>query len=400
MEQSLMSHALIARNDDLRRLKESGYTLTFVDRFLMVSDVPYVGHDRTVREADLVMPLELSADVTVPPSDHTVFWTGDFPYRSQGNKLLVLGESGHVEDLSDGTRMRYMFSAKPEGGRYQDYYHKVTTYIEILGREARGLDPTATAQKWTVDIDSRTENIFEYMETASARQNTTDLSRKVEGERIAIVGLGGTGSYVLDFITKSWVEEIHLYDDDRYLQHNAFRAPGSTGIEELQGGPTKAEFYATRYSRLRKGVVAYSIRIDEDNVNNLEQYDTIFMCIDGSVIKKSILDLCDRVGSICIDTGMGLFRADNSVGGILRVTTSAPEQRLHITKHKRIDMAGDNRPGEYDRNIQMAELNALNAALAVIKWKKIRGIYQDLVGEGDSGYVIDGNRIINRDQIE
>ena len=40
----------------------------------------------------------------------------------------------------------------------------------------------------------------------------------------------------------------------------------------------------------------------------------------------------------------------------------------------------------------MVELNALNAALAVIKWKKIRGIYDDKGLEGDSGYIIDGNR--------
>ena len=55
--------------------------------------------------------------------------------------------------------------------------------------------------------------------------------------------------------------------------------------------------------------------------------------------------------------------------------------------------------GEYERNIQLAELNALNAALAVIKWKKLRGIYQDFAHEGDSGYVLDGNRIVNRDMM-
>ena len=43
----------------------------------------------------------------------------------------------------------------------------------------------------------------------------------------------------------------------------------------------------------------------------------------------------------------------------------------------------------------MAELNALNAALAVIKWKKIRGFYNDLTHELNSEYVIDGNKLIN-----
>ena len=84
------------------------------------------------------------------------------------------------------------------------------------------------------------------------------------------------------------------------------------------------------------------------------------------------------------------------MAGIVRTTTSAPDHREHIRAHSRIDMAGGG-PGEYERNIQLAELNALNAALAVIKWKKIRGIYQDLGREGDCGYILDGNRIVNRD---
>ena len=46
-----------------------------------------------------------------------------------------------------------------------------------------------------------------------------------------------------------------------------------------------------------------------------------------------------------------------------------------------MDMAGNNAEGEYERNAQLAELNALNAALAVIKWKKIRGVYNDLERE-------------------
>lgn len=33
---------------------------------------------------------------------------------------------------------------------------------------------------------------------------------------------------------------------------------------------------------------------------------------------------------------------------------------------------------DYDYNIQIADLNALNAALTVIKWKKLWGFYLDL----------------------
>jgi hypothetical protein len=36
---------------------------------------------------------------------------------------------------------------------------------------------------------------------------------------------------------------------------------------------------------------------------------------------------------------------------------------------------------DYDGNIQIAELNSLNAALAVIKWKKLCGFYNDRKAE-------------------
>lgn len=392
-----MSHGLIARNDDLRRLTEAGYTLRLLDGYLVIDHVPYVKGNGEVTEAALVFKLEMSGDRTVQPSDHVAYWTGEFPHRKTGRKLTALGESQDGQHLSDGTATTYMFSAKPTEGKYRDYEHKVLTYIEIIEREARAVCPRATAQKWRVERPLTSESVFEYMETASARQGTVDIAAKVAGERVAIVGLGGTGAYVLDFVAKTQVAEIHLYDDDRFLQHNAFRTPGSVGIEELEGGPYKVEFHATRFKNFRKGVVAHASRIDETNVGELADYDTVFVCIDGNVIKRSILETCEASGSVCIDTGMGLYRVSDKLGGIVRTTTSAPIQRDHIRDRKRIDMAGGG-PGEYERNIQMAELNALNAALAVIRWKKIRGIYDDNVHEGDSGYIIDGNRIINRDQ--
>lgn len=52
---------------------------------------------------------------------------------------------------------------------------------------------------------------------------------------------------------------------------------------------------------------------------------------------------------------------------------------------------------EYDVNIQIADLNALNAALAVIKWKKLMGFYQDLDLEHHCTYTIGGNLLHNED---
>ena len=53
---------------------------------------------------------------------------------------------------------------------------------------------------------------------------------------------------------------------------------------------------------------------------------------------------------------------------------------------------------DYSRNIQVADLNALNAAMAVIKWKKLLGFYHDFECEHFSAYTLDGNRLNNEDR--
>ena len=46
----------------------------------------------------------------------------------------------------------------------------------------------------------------------------------------------------------------------------------------------------------------------------------------------------------------------------------------------------------------MADLNALNAALAVQRWKKYFGFYADLEQECFTTFTLDGNHITNEDQ--
>ena len=52
---------------------------------------------------------------------------------------------------------------------------------------------------------------------------------------------------------------------------------------------------------------------------------------------------------------------------------------------------------EYSTNIQIADLNMLNAALAVIKWKKLCGFYQDLEREHNCTYSINVNQLLSEE---
>ena len=390
-----MSRALIARNADLRRLENEGYTLHIVDdAYLLIKNVPYVAAQGDVQEGTLVMGLTLSGDLTVPPTTHVAYWTGEFPYEADGNKLLgLITENAIKGSLSESFPLAYQLSAKPTDG-YKDYHHKVITYVDILSREARRISPDATAQQWRVVADrDDAESVFLFADTASARQNTTDLARKLQHERVAIVGVGGTGSYIFDLVAKTWVREIHLFDDDRFLQHNAFRSPGPFSRDELEGGPVKSIFHAQRYLRMRRGLIPHDTCIDETNVQQLGTFDTVFLCIDGHPIKAQILETCRTHDTLLIDVGMGLYRVNDSIAGTIRTTTCYRGHHLHAETC--IDLAGDDAPGEYERNAQLAELNALNAALAVIKWKKVRGFYNDLTRELNCEYVVDGNKLIN-----
>jgi tRNA A37 threonylcarbamoyladenosine dehydratase len=91
------------------------------------------------------------------------------------------------------------------------------------------------------------------------------------------VGLGGTGSYILDLVAKTPVAEIHLYDGDKFLQHNAFRSPGAVSREELEETPNKADHFAAVYGRMHPGVIAHPVYVDETNAETLRKADFVFL---------------------------------------------------------------------------------------------------------------------------
>jgi hypothetical protein len=113
----------------------------------------------------------------------------------------------------------------------------------------------------------------------------------------------------------------------------------------------------------------------------------VFLCLDDGPSKKLLVRKLDEYGISFVDVGMGVYVGENALGGMLRVTTSTPKQRKHVPT--RIPFADGNGQNEYSQNIQIADLNALNAALAVIKWKKLFGFYLDFQNEHHSSYGIE-----------
>ncbi len=80
--------------------------------------------------------------------------------------------------------------------------------------------------------------------------------------------------------------------------------------------------------------------------------------------------------------------------GAVRVTSGTEIKNDHLPD--RI-FGEDNDNNDYTTNIQIADLNSLNAVLAVMKWKKMSDFYVDLEQEHHSSYSIGVSKIFNED---
>jgi len=386
-----MSAALFNRNSDLKRLCDEGYQIRVQDGALVMFDVPYVTAKGEVKRGSIISPLSLAGDVTQKPEPHTVHFEGEFPCDAQRSPLRHIAAGNQVPpDLHAVTR--HYLSTKPDSNGYTDFYQKMTTYASLIAGPASVVDSTASARKvWQAMPDD--DSVFNYIENASGRVGIERLTELLSSERIAIIGVGGTGSYVLDLVAKTPVLEIRLIDVDEFLQHNAFRAPGAPTIDELRAVPKKVHYFRDIYSKMRRGIHAHPVELDASSVHLLEGVTFAFLCMDPGHSKRVAVEYFEKHGVPFIDVGMGLELTDGSLGGIVRVTLStAQEREIARQKISFEERSGDN---VYASNIQVADLNALNATLAVIRWKRYRGFYRDLEGEHHSSYTTDGNHLAN-----
>ena len=395
-----MSQQLINRSPDLKRLRDEGFDVRVVKGYLLVGQVPYVNARQEVKFGTLVSTLTLAADKTTIPDYHVAHFIGDYPCDQHGVILSKIQLGSNPTQLAQGLVIQHSFSAKPVGGRYPDYYEKMTTYVAILSGPAKVLNPDVKAQVFPPIEADEAESVFQYQDTASSRAEIGFMTSKLELARVAIVGLGGTGAYVLDLVAKTPVKEIHLFDADKFQQHNAFRTPGAASLDDLRAQPSKVSYLASQYSKMHRHIRAHEGYIDAQSIEQLRGMMFVFLCLDDAKAKRLIVAKLEEFGVPFIDVGMGVQIVDGSLIGVLRVTTSTTQKRDHVTAKNRISSSGGDANNEYARNIQIADLNALNAALAVIKWKKLFGFYHDFEEEPHSTYTIDGNTLTNEDLLD
>ncbi|MBV9865364.1 MAG: ThiF family adenylyltransferase [Abitibacteriaceae bacterium] len=389
-----MSQKLINHSPDLKRLRDEGYDIAIVSNLLVVRNIPYLNSRQEIMSGTLVdAALSLAGDVTARPETHTIYFAGEQPCHADGTPLNIAVDSARRE-LAVNLTTNYQFSRKPAVGYYENYYEKITSYVTMLLGPAQAFDPQATAQGFPPYETAEEESVFRYMDTASSRAEINIVAEKLALESVAIVGLGGTGSYVLDLVAKTPIKAIHLFDGDDFLSHNAFRCPGAASLEELRQKPKKAAYLRDKYSQMHRNIIAHEFPIDASTVQHLQAMSFVFLCMEGAQ-KRLIVNRLEEWNLPFVDVGMGVELVEGALIGLLRVTTSTPAKRDHVSNADAIPFAEDHKLNEYDQNIQIADLNALNATLAVIKWKKIVGFYVDMKQEHHTIYTVETNSLFN-----
>ncbi|MEU7005078.1 ThiF family adenylyltransferase [Nonomuraea sp. NPDC046570] len=379
----------------MARLVQDGYAVRVVNGFLVIDDIPFVDTDAQVQRGSFLCPLDLSGDTTTAPSTHVMCFVGGTPRDKNGKPIDGLVNDG-VEKWSAGPGLTAVcgFSQKPNGN-YQDYYEKVTFYSAMVIGPAQALDPEATPLTFKPVETDEDDGVFRYLDTFSSRAGITEFNVGLTLKKVVIVGLGGTGAYLLDLLAKTPVVALDLYDGDLFRTHNAYRAPGAASLEDLRAGLKKVHYYEQMYSPLRRGIKAHPVNVTSENVDELLDADFVFLAMDTGPDKKVIIDALTVNGVPFIDTGVGVSKDANGVNGQVRITISVPGRTEHIERDGLISFfLGD--ADEYDTNLQVAELNSFTANLAVFRYKKHLGFYADTEKELHTVYAVDSNELYNR----
>lgn len=393
-----MSRRLINLNPELQRLINEGYEIEVRPGYLLVYSVPYVNSKKEVARGIIVSELTTaSPDMLGRPCTHQVHFIGEHPCKADGTDLVQIRcQSGEFK-LDDGITAQHHFSNKPRRGYYESYYEKITSYVNVISSQAKALDPSVSAQTFRTREPIEDDSVFLYQDTASSRAGIQRLVGRFRQQRIAFVGLGGTGSYALDLVAKTHVVEIHLFDADLLRPHNAFRFPGAISREVLDRGITKVRYLSECYSSMRRGVVPHEVMIHEANVMELIGFDYVFLCVDRSETRQLVLRALANTGVKVIDVGMGLNLTDDqeAIWGTCRVTASTPTTRdIALARIPKADRDEE----LYASNIQVADFNCLNAALAVAKWKRMSGFYLDDHDEYETTFSVNLNQLSRLEQ--
>ena len=267
----------------------------------------------------------------------------------------------------------------------QDRPEEDETAHNLLHRYVKHIVGAVSAAGYSEPAALTIPDPFHIPNTFEARAAIAPVQDSIRGQRIAIIGLGGTGAYLLDLISKTPVAEIHLLDSDCVDWHTLKRAPGAPTVEEIElireGSLLKVDYYHSKYAAFRDGIQPHPVLVDSPSMFaeflSNHPIDFAFVCIDqlsdgDSARQDAVYCAVMEAGVPFIDSGVSITLEDCAVRGA--VTTSSYDAGSDAWRDAipNAKLAGG-APGY--RNVQLPEVNAAAATFAVMEWRRLTGQY-------------------------
>ena len=261
-----MFQNLVSHNPDLERLVKKGYAVAFDStNHLVVRDIPYIDDSGSLKWGAFVTKLQFVDLEHVEQDDHQVFFAGSVPYGLDGQPIPNLAggpTSVPLSERSGDVVVERSFSNKPRVAQaFADFFEKIESYTTIISGPAMQMFDVNPLTFRAVLDEREADAIFKFYDTLTSRAEIGNYAARLEDEVVAIIGLGGTGSFILDFMARSRVKEIRGFDGDSFHVHNAFRAPGKTVRREF--GKPKARVLKKRYGNFRRNIKLHEIYVDD-----------------------------------------------------------------------------------------------------------------------------------------
>ena len=256
---------------------------------------------------------------------------------------------------------------------------------DVVHRYAKQIVGAAWAAGYSETTSPAMPDPFKIPNTFEARAGIGPVQDRIQGQGIAIIGLGGTGAYVLDLVAKTPVREIHLLDSDVVEWHTFKRAPGAPTAEEIEsvrkGCLLKVDYYHSKYASFRQGIHPHAIRVDSKSTFSeflsAHPIDFAFVCIDqlteGDSPRQDVVYCAlSEAGVPFIDSGVSIMVEEHTVTGAVTTSFYDAGSMAWNDAIPNAKVEGDV-PGY--RNVQLPEVNALAASLAVMEWRRRTGQY-------------------------
>ena len=360
---------LANHNPFIKDLDELGYQSDFVGGYLVIYGLPYLDKEGELKHGDWISPIDLSEAVIDPPKNHQAWWRGGRPHDQSKRELRLGGGADHVSVAQDFIS-DYSFSFKlQENGEmraYRSFEEKVQTYLDAITAPALAAYPDATPLHG-IEIKAAAQGSpLRLPDTMSARYNMNDVSsllREKKWRSSAWAGPDPISS--ISSRERIWSGlRCSMTTRCMFTRFFAYRVSSRAQSEGF-----KVEALARQYGQWHTGLDPVPERITPDNIERLSDFDFVFVSVDDGPARCHIVDWLSARGIPYVDCGMGLNRSAVGLSGFVRITgvdREAFEGNVN-TPQLPIENAKND---EYRKQAQIAELNALNASMAVIRFKQ------------------------------